>query len=125
MKSAKCEKCNCERLGCVTQLGEKLNTQSKSTLATSHGTGQKVLLQQAGVVSSVTVWGHPWAQISHTQCISQIRFLLFFFLVFLQLYCPIWDYSHGKFELPSPGKASCDRVVLPNLWCMLGVSVFP
>ena len=37
-----------------------------------------------------------------------------------------WDFSHGKFELLfSPGKASCDRVALPNLRCMLGVLVFP
>ena len=35
-----------------------------------------------------------------------------------------WDFSHGKFELPSPGKAICDRVALPNLRCMLGVLVF-
>ena len=30
-----------------------------------------------------------------------------------------WDFSRGKFELLSLGKASCDRVVLPNVWCML------
>ena len=36
-----------------------------------------------------------------------------------------WDFSHGKFGLLSPGKASCDRVTLPNLVCMLGVLVFP
>ena len=34
-------------------------------------------------------------------------------------------FSHGKFGLPSPGKASCDRVALPNLRCMLDVLVFP
>ena len=32
-----------------------------------------------------------------------------------------WEFSHGKFGLLSPGKASCDRVALPNLLCMLGV----
>ena len=26
-----------------------------------------------------------------------------------------WDFSHGKFESPSPEKASCDRVALFNL----------
>ena len=26
-----------------------------------------------------------------------------------------WDFSHGKFRLLFPGKASCDRVTLPNL----------
>ena len=35
------------------------------------------------------------------------------------------DFSYGKFLFPSPGKASCDRVALPNLRCMVGVSVFP
>ena len=36
-----------------------------------------------------------------------------------------WDFSHGKFWLLSPGKASCDRAALPNLQCMLGVLLFP
>ena len=31
-----------------------------------------------------------------------------------------WDFSRGKFGLLSPGKASCDRVALPSLRCMLG-----
>ena len=31
-----------------------------------------------------------------------------------------WDFSHRKFGLPSLGKASCDRVALPNLRCTLG-----
>ena len=35
-----------------------------------------------------------------------------------------WDFSYGIFELLSPGKASCDRVMLPNLRCMLGVLAF-
>ena len=34
-----------------------------------------------------------------------------------------WDFSHGKFRLPSRGKASCDRVALPNPWCIFGVLV--
>ena len=34
----------------------------------------------------------------------------FFFLTTLMLQ---WDFSHGKFESPSPEKASCDRVALP------------
>ena len=29
------------------------------------------------------------------------------------------DFSHGKFGLLSPGKASCDRDALPNLRYML------
>ena len=36
-----------------------------------------------------------------------------------------WDFSNGKFRLLSKGKASCDRVVLPNLKRMLNVFVFP
>ena len=36
-----------------------------------------------------------------------------------------WDFSHRKFGLPSLGKASCDRVALPNLRCMLCVLVLP
>ena len=44
---------------------------------------------------------------------------------FEQLYCPFWDFSHGKFGVLSPGKASCDRVALPNLRCMHAVFVFP
>ena len=35
------------------------------------------------------------------------------------------NFSRRKFGLPSPGKASCDRVVLPNQGSMLGVLVFP
>ena len=36
-----------------------------------------------------------------------------------------WEFSHEKFGLLSRGKASCDRVALPNLRCMLCVLVFP
>ena len=36
-----------------------------------------------------------------------------------------FDISHGKFGLPSLGKASCDRVALPNLQCMPGTLVLP
>ena len=32
-----------------------------------------------------------------------------------------WDFSHGKFGLPSLGKASCKRVAQPYLGCMLGI----
>ena len=50
------------------------------------------------------------------------------FFLFLFLFTPVLsqcDFSHGKFWLISPGKASCDRVALPNLRCMLGVLVCP
>ena len=36
-----------------------------------------------------------------------------------------WDLSHAKFGLLYPGKASFDRVALPNQGCMLDVLVFP
>ena len=36
-----------------------------------------------------------------------------------------WDFSQKKFGLPFLGKASCNRVALPNLRCKLGVLVFP
>ena len=49
---------------------------------------------------------------------------LFVCLLFANV-LPEWDFSHGKFGLPSPEKASCDRVALPNLRYMLGVLVFP
>ena len=51
-------------------------------------------------------------------------FLITFFTTVLQSH---WDFSHGKFGLLSlgAGKASCDKVTLLNLWCMLGVLVFP
>ena len=46
-------------------------------------------------------------------------------VVVLRIVLSKWDFSHGKFGLPSTGKASCDRVALPNLRCMLGILVFP
>ena len=49
---------------------------------------------------------------------------VFFLLIFFQLFCPKWDFSHGKFGWLSPGKASCDRVKLPYLRCILGVLEF-
>ena len=52
-------------------------------------------------------------------------FLCYFFFFFLQLYCPNGISTISTFGLPPPGKASCDRVALPNLWSMLGVLVFP
>ena len=35
-----------------------------------------------------------------------------------------WDFSYGKLGLSSLGKASYDKVALPNLRCLLGVLVF-
>ena len=48
----------------------------------------------------------------------------FFFLFFFTTVLFQWDFFHGKFRLLSPGKASCNRVALPNLLCMLGVWCF-
>ena len=50
-------------------------------------------------------------------------FFFFFFTIFTTVLSQ-WDFSHQKFRVPSLGKASCNRVVLPNLECMLGVFVF-
>ena len=50
--------------------------------------------------------------------------LLFFTFYFLQLYCPNGISHMGNSGCLPPGKDSCDRVVLPNLGCMLGVLVF-
>ena len=48
-------------------------------------------------------------------------FFFFSFLFFLTTGWNFRDFSHGKFELFSPGKASCDRVALPMLRSILGV----
>ena len=49
---------------------------------------------------------------------------LFYFYFYFLLFTTIlsqWDFSHGKLGSLSPGKASYDRVSLPNLGCMLDV----
>ena len=43
-----------------------------------------------------------------------IYFFLFFYVLFTAVLSS-WDFSHGKLGLPSQGKASRDRVALPNL----------
>ena len=53
-----------------------------------------------------------------------VPFFFFFFLLFTAVLSQ-WDFSRGKFGLPSPGKVSFDRVALSNLQCMLGVLVLP
>ena len=42
--------------------------------------------------------------------------ILFFF--FLRIVLSHWNFSVRKFRLFSPGKASCDRVELPNVRCI-------
>ena len=52
------------------------------------------------------------------QKISPFLLLLLFFNIFKTFFTALssqWDFSHGKFGLLSLGKASCDRVALPNL----------
>ena len=51
----------------------------------------------------------------------------FFLILFFFYNCVVPNgiyFSHGKFELLSPGKASCDRVALPNLRYMLCFLMF-
>ena len=51
-------------------------------------------------------------------------FLISFFFFFLYIFTIVlshWDFSHGKFGLPSPGRAGCNRFTLPNLRCMRDV----
>ena len=47
----------------------------------------------------------------------------FFILIFLNIFftnvSSQWDFFNGNSCLLSTGKASCDRVTLLNLWCML------
>ena len=49
----------------------------------------------------------------------------FFSSSFLQLFCPNGISPIGNWGCLPRGKASCDRVALLNLRCMLGVLVFP
>ena len=48
-----------------------------------------------------------------------------FYVIYFTNVLSHWDFFHGKFGSLSPGKASCDRVALPNLRCTLGVLEFP
>ena len=53
--------------------------------------------------------------------ISRMLEVFFGFFFFLTTVLSQWDFSRGKFRSLSLGKASYDRVTLPNLQCMLGV----
>ena len=60
--------------------------------------------------------------------ILSIYFDLFYlvFVLFCFNSCIVpFDFSHGKFGLLSPGRASSDRVALPKLQYKLGGVVFP
>ena len=52
-------------------------------------------------------------------------FCQFIFTLLFATVSSQWNFSHWKFELPSLGKASCDRVAPPNLQYMLDVLEFP
>ena len=52
-------------------------------------------------------------------------FCLFVCLFYIRLYCPNGISLMGNSGCLPLGKASCERVALPSLWCVLGVLVFP
>ena len=63
---------------------------------------------------------------THAHKHTHTFFSTFLFITFFTTVLSQWDFSHRKFGLPSMGKASCERVALPNLRCiMLGVLAFP
>ena len=57
--------------------------------------------------------------------IHACSFLAIWMYFFQQLYCSNGISPMGSSGCLSPRKASCDRVALPDLGCMLGVLVFP
>ena len=76
------------------------------------------------VISSVAWPFHLMGQWDLSIVAEPFLFTFFFFLLFTTVLSQ-WDFFCGKFRLLSLGKASCNRVALPNLLCMLGVLVFP
>ena len=58
-------------------------------------------------------------------CVANIVATLSAFFFGVRIVSSHLDFSHGVFGSLSPGKASYDRVALPNLRCMLDVLVFP
>ena len=67
------------------------------------------------------VKNHSSISIQGGYTFSKILFLFLHFTAVLSQ----WDFSHGKFGLSFPGKASSGRVALLNLGCMPGVLVLP
>ena len=68
--------------------------------------------------------GRPQAADQAVESVEKYFVTFFFFKLFTAV-LPHWDFPHGKFRLLSPVKASCDKVILPNQRCMLGIfSVF-
>ena len=94
------------------------------------GESDDVLLERLRAKPSkcLACFADPRCDLSVKRSIAGVSYLLFLLLLFLFFFTTVlsqWDLSHGKFGLPSPEKASCDRVVLPNLRCMLSVLAFP
>ena len=63
------------------------------------------------------------SQAEHTVPLNNLQLLIFQMLAlvidfFLTSVSPRWPFPHWKFGLFFPGKASCDRVALPNQQCM-------
>ena len=65
-----------------------------------------------------------WSPKSAQRILLLVLSLCIFFFSFTSV-LSYWDFTHGKFGLLFPGKASCDRVTLPDQRCMLGVLMFP
>ena len=104
----------------------------ETTTLSSWGPTAVLIVQQTTSSSAYSSQPFLSADISSKLHLKQteIKRLLRFFSSFLTLFffstaLSHWDFPHGKFWLLFLGKASCDRVVLPNPQCMLGVSVFP
>ena len=70
-------------------------------------------------ISALQVGGN--AQLNFLFWACCYSFFFFFNSFYIQLFCPIWIFFHGKFRLLFLGKASSDRVALLDLWCTLSV----
>ena len=77
------------------------------------GLGMGLVQDAAFTLVLSKVWRKPRSAVT--------LFVNTFFTTVLSQY----DFSHGKLRLLFSGKASCNRVALPNLLCILGVLVFP
>ena len=77
------------------------------------------------IITMLTHWLRCWRKHCFIKEDYEDWVFLLFTFIFLTTVLSQWDFSHGKFGFPFPGKAGCDRVALPNLGRMLGVLVFP
>ena len=83
-----------------------------STYISNHRTYNHVSLRHSW-------WTHRYG--CCTDSYLQLFNFLFYFLFYFTTVLSHWDFTHGKYGLLSPGKASCDRFAL---LCTLGVLVF-